>query len=88
MDSRFVPTDIEPQMYDLWEKRGLLKPKSDKKPFTILMPPLDQIAGVEYRTGMNLEIGLGKLPLPCTRIDNKGSINLDLCAAHVQWLNG
>lgn len=41
MESKFIPLNIESQMYKNWENKGYFKAKIDKnkKPFTIVMPP-------------------------------------------------
>ena len=41
MDKQYQPADIEPRIYDLWEKEGHFTPSSDpkKKPFTVILPP-------------------------------------------------
>jgi valyl-tRNA synthetase len=41
LDKNFQPKDIETRQYDAWEKSGAFAadPTSDKKPFTVMMPP-------------------------------------------------
>lgn len=54
MDTRYQPAEIEPKMYELWEKSGAFRPRSDfddlaspypvgvsnhPKPFSIILPP-------------------------------------------------
>ncbi len=41
LDKTFQPKDIESRHYEAWEKSGAFRadPTSDKKPFTVMMPP-------------------------------------------------
>ncbi len=41
LPTQYSPKDVEPRLYDLWEKRGYFhaEPNPDKKPFTIVIPP-------------------------------------------------
>ncbi|MDO9027567.1 MAG: class I tRNA ligase family protein, partial [Candidatus Roizmanbacteria bacterium] len=52
MDSKYQPQLIEEKIYKEWEEKGLLKPSSDEKPFTILMPPPNANASLHAGHGM------------------------------------
>lgn len=41
MDKQYKPQEVEEKIYKMWESKGYFTPKidSDKKPFTIIMPP-------------------------------------------------
>ncbi|MEM8833703.1 MAG: valine--tRNA ligase [Pseudomonadota bacterium] len=41
LEKTFQPSEIESRLYDQWEESGLFAadPKSDKKPFAVMMPP-------------------------------------------------
>ena len=52
MDSKYQPQLVEEKIYKEWEEKGLLRPSSDKKPFTILMPPPNANASLHAGHGM------------------------------------
>ncbi|MFS8160168.1 MAG: class I tRNA ligase family protein, partial [Candidatus Roizmanbacteria bacterium] len=52
MDTKFIPADHEQKIYQWWEENGYLKPKSNKKPFTVLMPPPNANASLHAGHGM------------------------------------
>ena len=52
MDSKYQPQLVEEKIYKEWEKKGLLRPSSDEKPFTILMPPPNANASLHAGHGM------------------------------------
>jgi len=41
LDSRFAPAEVEPRLYEGWERSGgfACDPKSDARPFTVMIPP-------------------------------------------------
>ncbi|MFL5288812.1 MAG: valine--tRNA ligase [Rhodopila sp.] len=41
LDSRFAPADVEPRLYEGWEKKGSFaaNPTSNAQPYTIMIPP-------------------------------------------------
>ncbi len=41
MAKKYVPTEVEPRIYKMWEDSGFFKAKIDpkKKPYTIILPP-------------------------------------------------
>lgn len=51
MESKFIPSEVEKNIYQSWEKKGLLKPAAGK-PFTILMPPPNANASLHAGHGM------------------------------------
>ena len=51
MDSKFDPAIVEKQIYQKWEESGAFGP-TDKKPFTILMPPPNANASLHAGHGM------------------------------------
>src|SRR3989339_2160802 len=52
MDSKYQPQLVEEKIYKEWEEKGLLRPSSDKKPFTILMPPPNANSSLHAGHGM------------------------------------
>ncbi len=52
MDSKYQPQLVEEKIYKEWEEKDLLKPTSNKKPFTILMPPPNANASLHAGHGM------------------------------------
>lgn len=52
MDSKYQPQSVEEKIYKEWEEKGLLRPSSDEKPFTILMPPPNANASLHAGHGM------------------------------------
>jgi valyl-tRNA synthetase len=52
MDSKYQPQLVEEKIYKDWEEKGYLRPSSDKKPFTILMPPPNANASLHAGHGM------------------------------------
>ncbi len=51
MEPKFIPSQVEGQLYDFWEKNGLLK-GGKGKPYTILMPPPNANASLHAGHGM------------------------------------
>lgn len=51
MDSKFIHTQHEAQIYRFWEEKGLLSP-SKGKPYTVLMPPPNANASLHAGHGM------------------------------------
>ena len=52
MEKRFVASFYESRLYTFWEEKGFLKPKGQKNPFTILMPPPNANASLHAGHGM------------------------------------
>jgi valyl-tRNA synthetase len=52
MESKFTPQKYEKEIYQFWEESNLLKTKSDKPPYTILMPPPNANASLHAGHGM------------------------------------
>ncbi|MEK7633916.1 MAG: valine--tRNA ligase [Patescibacteria group bacterium] len=52
MDSKYQPQLVEEKIYKEWDEKGLLRPSSDEKPFTILMPPPNANASLHAGHGM------------------------------------